>query len=112
MDLPGNQGLIEAFLNSQSMTLWMRGGSPAVVRALCTVPEDTEATLELCVVARRCVAELSLTDAAGFDVTDRGLEADGRPSAHRLVGGTYVLRAWAFEGDVAVRLALRTRSLR
>lgn len=104
LDLPGSGGRVDAYIAARSMALWLRGGSPTVIRVRWSVPEGVESTIELSGLARPGVAELALTDAKGAPVYERPLGTCGQADVVVLPEGRYTLRAWAFEGDAALRL--------
>lgn len=104
LDLPGSGGRVDAYIAARSMALWLRGGSPTVTRVRWSVPQGVETTIELTAMAQPGVAELALTDAEGKSVHERPLETCGQADVLVLPEGRYTLRAWAFEGDAALRL--------
>ena len=105
VDHPSAAGSVEASISKSIIVAWLRGGSPTVLRVALGVPEGTQARLELSWMAAPGVAELQL-DGDGMDFTSVQLAATAAdmPLVRFLAPGDYALRAWAFEGDVAIRI--------
>ena len=105
VDHPSAAGSVEASLSQSIIVTWLRGGSPTVLRVALGVPAGTQARLELSWMAAPGVAELQL-DGDGMDFTSVPLAtaAADMPLVRFLAPGDYALRAWAFEGDVAIRI--------
>lgn len=104
LDLPGSGGRVDAYIAARSLAVWLRGGSPTVTRVRWSVPQGVQTTIELTALAQPGVAEWALTDAEGKSVHERLLETCGQAEVLVLPEGRYTLRAWAFEGDAALRL--------
>jgi hypothetical protein len=106
LEFPGSGGSLDAYMTARSVVAWMHGGSPTVLRSTWRVPEGATARLDLCALAGHGVAELSLSrmDCGADEVGT--LTADGQPIVRVLPAGLYTLRAWAFEGQAALRAEL------